>query len=297
MYVSYDYYRIFYYVAKHGSFSRAAEVLLQNQPNLTRAIKTLEAELGCTLFVRSNKGVKLTPDGERLYEHVSIAMAHILAGEEEISSAKSLQSGVVSIGASEIALRCFLLPILNQYRRQYPGIRIKISNHSTPRALSRLKSDLVDLAVVTTPMAIGADMHATDLKTFCEVPVGGEAFRVLTERESLTLAELAEHPIVSLGSKTSTYEYYLHLFQKHGLDFKVDIEAATADQILPLVQHNLGLAFVPDEFLTDLSEEHVHRLPLDIPLPRRTIALVKKRAHALSLPAKELERMILAHRT
>ena len=134
MNISYDYYRIFYYVAKYGSFTQAANMLLNNQPNITRAMKTLESELGCTLFVRTNKGVTLTPEGETLYAHISLAFEHIQTGEEEISANKGLQKGIVSIGATEISLRCFLLPILNDYRKKYPGIRIKISNLSTPQA-------------------------------------------------------------------------------------------------------------------------------------------------------------------
>lgn len=293
MYVSYDYYRIFYFVAKHGSFTHAAEALLQNQPNLTRAIKTLEAELGCTLFVRSNKGVRLTPDGERLYAHVSSAMEHLLAGEEELQTAKSLEGGTLSIGASEIALRCFLLPILNQYRRQYPSIRIKISNYSTPRALSRLKNDLVDLAIVTTPLMQDSDLLSTPVKPFLEIPVAGDGFRELTLEGTVSLHTFAEYPIVSLGIKTSTYDYYLRLFQKHGLDFDAEIEAATADQLLPLIQYNLGIGFVPEDFLSNTPNDRVYRIPLDIPYPEREIVLVKKRSHALSRPARELERMIL----
>lgn len=73
MYISYDYYRIFYYVAKYGNLSQAAKQLLNNQPNMTRAIKNLEGELGCPLFLRTNRGMKLTPEGERLYAHVRIA--------------------------------------------------------------------------------------------------------------------------------------------------------------------------------------------------------------------------------
>ena len=52
MYINYDHYRIFYYVAKYGNVSQAAKLLLNNQPNLTRTIKTLEGELGCPLFLR-----------------------------------------------------------------------------------------------------------------------------------------------------------------------------------------------------------------------------------------------------
>ena len=68
--ISYDYYRIFYYVAQYKSFTKAAEMLDNNQPNITRCMNNLESEIGCKLFVRSNRGITLTPEGERLYEHV-----------------------------------------------------------------------------------------------------------------------------------------------------------------------------------------------------------------------------------
>ncbi len=62
MLISYDAYRVFYTVARLGSFTKAAGALLSSQPNLTRTIRNLESALGCTLFVRSNRGAVLTPD-------------------------------------------------------------------------------------------------------------------------------------------------------------------------------------------------------------------------------------------
>ena len=71
--ISYDYYRTFYYVAKYKSFTGAAEALLNSQPNITRTMKKLEKELGCTLFVRQRHGIALTPEGEkRAYETFSV---------------------------------------------------------------------------------------------------------------------------------------------------------------------------------------------------------------------------------
>ena len=93
MIVSYDAYRVFYTVARFGSFTKAASVLLASQPNLTRTIRNLESALGCTLFVRSNRGVSLTPEGEKLFARVSVACEQIQAGEEELASDRSLQSG------------------------------------------------------------------------------------------------------------------------------------------------------------------------------------------------------------
>ena len=294
MYISYDYYRIFYYVAKCGSFTQAANILMSNQPNLTRAIKSLEAGLGCTLLERSNKGVKLTDEGEKLYEDISVAMEHIIAGEERITANKTLQKGFVSIGATEIALRIFLLPILNKYSTKYPGIKIKIVNISTPQALSMLKGGLIDIAVLTTPVDASNEVIERRVKDFCEVTVGGESFRHLSEGEPLSVGRLCENPIVSLGNKTSTYEFYMKYFAQNGAAFSADIEAATADQLLPLIKHNLGVGFVPEDFLMDDHDSSgIYRIPLSVELPKRSISFLKKKNHTLSLPARELERMIL----
>lgn len=55
MNITYDYYRVFYYVARCGSFTRAAQALLSNQPNVSKAIQNLENQLGCALFARSHR--------------------------------------------------------------------------------------------------------------------------------------------------------------------------------------------------------------------------------------------------
>ena len=73
MYVDWDYYKIFYYVAKYQNFTKAARVLGSNQPNITHTMNKLEDQLHCVLFIRSNRGVTLTPEGENLYARISSA--------------------------------------------------------------------------------------------------------------------------------------------------------------------------------------------------------------------------------
>ncbi len=295
MYVRYDYYRIFYYVAKYKSFTRAAEELFLNQPNVTRTIKNLENELGCVLFARSNRGVQLTPEGERLYDHIRIAIEHIQAGEEELAMEKQLQGGSITIGASEVALHCLLLPILKKFRSMYPGIRVRVSNHSTPQALDALKNGFVDLAVVTTPTGIEekADLKQIPLRTVREIPVCGGAFAALRGRK-LTLEELCRYPLICLSSGTATGAFYDRLFAAKGLTLSPEIEAATADQILPLVCADLGIGFIPTDFVRgDRKPENLILLELAEPLPERQICLVKNTAHTQSLVAKELEKMLL----
>ena len=244
---NYEYYRIFYYVAKYQSLTKAANILRSNQPNITRCMNKLEQELGCRLLLRSSQGVTLTPEGKRLYEHVSVACEHIRAAEKELSGSRSLETGSISIGASETALHVMLLQKLKAFHAFYPNIRLRIFNHSTPQALAALKSGSVDLAVVTTPTGASKPLRELPLTPFQEILVGGPGFAKLAARK-LTFKSLLDYPLICLGRETMTYRFYEQLFLKKGLPFQVDTEAATTDQVLPLVKNDLGLGFLPESF-------------------------------------------------
>ena len=295
MNISFDYYKIFYYVAKYQNVTLAANALLCNQPNVTRTIKSLEHALGCTLFVRSNRGVHLTPEGERLFEHIKIAVEQIAFAETELNRSKTLQNGVVSLGATEIALHTFLLPVLNEYRRLYPGIRLNILNHTITQAIAALKNNLVDIAVVTTPTGDIRGLKAKPLKNVHETAVCGPYFSELSDRE-VSLHELSEYPLISLASKTRTYEMYRQWFSENGVPYSPVIEVATADLILPMVKNNLGIGFVPEDFL-DAAERAgkssgLHRIRLKENTPARFVTLLKRQDSVLSVAAKELVRLI-----
>ena len=73
MAANFEYYRIFYYVPRYKSFTKAATFLMSSQPAISRCMKILEHELGCMLFIRTKKGVSLTPEGDALYNTVSLA--------------------------------------------------------------------------------------------------------------------------------------------------------------------------------------------------------------------------------
>ena len=288
MYISYDYYRIFYYVASCGSVSQAAAQLRNNQPNLTRAIKNLESELGCTLFQRTNRGMHLTPEGERLFEHIRIAIRQIERGEAELQELRALRRGSVTISASEIALRGILQPVLREFRCRHPEVTLKISNHTTPQAVEALKNGLADLAVVTTPLTPENGLTFRCLRTVRECAVCA-GFPELYGRP-VTPEELLRYPIVSLGAQSTSYQLYSGFFAAHGLHFSPDIEAATADQILPLVEAGLGIGFVSEDFLHGATG--LHALALTSPLPAREICAVKRTEQPLSLAAQELERLL-----
>lgn len=295
MHINLDAYRVFYYVAQCRSFTKAAQTLYSNQPNVTRTIKNLEQALGCTLFIRTSRSVQLTPEGEELFSHISPAMQQIQAGEETVQLHSTLQSGTISIGASEIALHRVLLPVLETFRQEYPGIRLRIFNSNSQQAVSALKENMVDFSLLTPPIDQSDRFQRTDLATFREVPVCGSAYAHLAGRP-LTLEQLASYPLISLCRGSSTHQLYTQWFREHGLVFSPDIEAATADQILPMVRANLGISFVASHTIQEaVRDGSILLLPLREKPPERTICLLKRREIPLSVAAGKLEEMLLQH--
>ena len=253
MNISYDSYRVFYYAAKYRSFSQAAAALYSNQPNVTRMIRKLESELGCALFFRSPQGVRLTPEGEKLYTHIAVAFESIEAGEEEVLSDQSLQSGIVHIAASSLALRTRLLQVLARYRRAYPHVRICLTNHSASHGLAAVQNGLADFAILAEGASVPDSLTAQKIDEIQEIPICGLAFLELTE-EPVSLKRLADYPIISLTEGTSSHDFYAELFLRHGLSFSPDVEVETTAQVPPVVQSDLGVGFVPREMLYGTPE-------------------------------------------
>ena len=293
MTINYDYYRIFYAVAQCRSFTRAAEVLKNNQPNITRCMKNLEQELGCKLFHRSNRGITLTPEGQRLYRRVAAAVEEIQLGEEEIRQDGSLESGTLSISASEAALHMVLLDKLSAFRVQYPGVHLRITNETTPQSIERLRNGESDFAVITAPQITDRNLQQTELLRFQEVPVCGPAYSEVATRRC-TLADLARYPLVCIGQDTSTYAFYQSFFTSNGVTFRADVEAATMDQILPMIEHGLGVGFYPEQLVAPkIAQGELFCIPLDVAVPERSITLVEDTSRPRSTAMKALRRMML----
>ena len=285
---SYDYYRIFYHAAKYGSFTQAARILSSNQPNITRAMNSLEAQLGCRLFVRSRNGVTLTPEGETLYSHISAAYEQIRIGETEVQRSISLENGHVSIAVSEIALHVLMLEVFQEFSRRYPGIRIQIFNHSSNEGADAVSRGTAELAVISSPFTASAALRETELLSVQDILIAGNRFADLKHR-TLSLSDLNHYPLIGLAPHTGTYAFFKKLFESHGLVYQTPIEAATTDQVLPLVAHDIGLGFLPRRLAEPAMESgDVFELSLKESVPLRHISLVRDRSRPLSAAAETL---------
>ena len=233
--VNYEHYRVFYFVVKCGSFTKAAEALNSSQPNVTRTMNRLEEELGCELLCRSNRGASLTKEGSELFPYVETAVEALSRGEGVLAETLNLQRGYLTIGASENAMVLYLTEKLKEFHETYPGIRLHIHNYSTSQAREQLRQGKIDFAVVTTPVADAEGIEVKRLLKFQETLVAGGAFR-RTAKACRRLADLEDYPLISHGKGTMTFEFYRQLFLEQGLIFRPDMEVASSDQVLSLVE-------------------------------------------------------------
>lgn len=292
MNTNFENYRTFYFVAKYGNITAAAEALYSEQPNMTRAIKNLERDLGCVLFARSNKGVTLTPEGEILYRRVAIAYEQIAAAEEELSRHNGFEEGLLRIGVSETALHEVLLSALVRYHALYPKIKFSLVNLTNTQAISAVKNQAVDFVLISTPFSLDKSLKSVPIKRFQDIVVCGERYRYLTG-EKVSFRELTGLCIVSVNKTTKTYEYYRTLFRRYGLEFAPEIEVSTSNQILPIVKNNLGIGFIPASFAeNEIANGEVFRLETEEEITPREVCLIKRADFSLSVAAKEFERLL-----
>lgn len=292
MNINYEYYRIFYYAAKYKNLTLAADTLHSSQPNVSRAIKLLEHDLGCRLFIRSNRGITLTPEGEQLYSHVKIAVEQLQTAEEELEMLTGLQKGVVSVGASETALHLLLLPALKKFREIYPEIRIRIRNHLTSQAIESVRQGVVDFAVVASPADIPDSLKSASLTRFQDILIGGNSFKNLSETP-LSIHDIYRYPLVCLGESTMSHRFYDNFYRANNLTLRPEFEAATTDQILPMVKNNLGLGFLPEQLAQEaLDTGEVCRITLLEQIPLRKIFLVESSDRSLTVAAQALKAVI-----
>ncbi len=286
--INLEYYKIFYYVAKYKSITLAAEQLSISQPAVSQAIKHLEGNVSCALFVRTAKGVRLTKEGEMLFSYVARGYETILSGERKLSEMLNLEQGEICIGASDMTLKYYLLPYLEQFHEQYPGIRVTVTNAPTPETLQHLGDGKIDFGIVSTPVAAHAHLRLVPVRKIQDVFVAGRKFDYL-KKEKLSYKRLMELPVMCLEGSTSTRQYVENFLQEENVRLFPEFELATSDMLIQFAARNLGIACVVEDFATEyLKSGELIKLEFEKEIPRREFCIVSDDRVPMSAAAGKL---------
>ncbi len=288
---NFEYYKIFYYVAKYGNLTRAAAALNTSQPAVTRVIHKLESDLGCRLFVRSKSGMELTAEGSRFFEYVSAGCLQFFPGGKPLKRP-------AAVGKRQHLHQChrdrpaFLaLCGHGSLSSGIPGCSFQILNHSTQDSIQAVRDGKVDFAVVSSlPLHISEPLRMKKLHTYRDILISGRRFYELKDRP-VSLRELASYPWISLTSESISRTFLNTYFAQYGLSFSPDMELATTDLILPAVRHNLGIGFIPEAFAhSELAAGNIFQIQIEEQFPERNILLISDSEYPQSVASKAFQK-------
>ena len=282
---NFEYYKVFYYCAHAGNITTAAKMLCLTQPTVTKTIQNLEAQLGCTLFYRSKKGIDLTEKGQLLYDRIGPACELMFLAGDELEATKSEQTGVVCIGVCELTYRLWLRPRLQRFCGLYPKIRIKV-NYLPHRAFQeKLANRELDFAILNTPLQLADSMESLEVAEFQDIIVCGRKYQHLTTTTQ-SLGTLVNYPIVMMAEEFSSYSYFEDQFSARGLKLEPMLQLPTLSLVRDAVEQNLGISSLPYELARDgLEAGRFLRIYLQEELPKRSISIVTNRMHPLGVAA------------
>lgn len=292
MNVNLEYYKIFYYVAKLGGITVAAEELCISQPAVSQAIKHLETNLGSNLFIRTSKGVVLTKEGAVLYSYVAKGYEYIMLGESKFKKMIDLENGEIRIGASDMTLQFYLLPYLEQFHEKFPAIKVIVTNAPTPETLEYLSSGKIDFGIVSSPFDIKPELDIHKVQEIEDIFVAGTKFLYLREK-LLEYKVLETLPIICLEENTSTRRYVDEYLNKSQLSLKPEFELATSDMIVQFALRNLGIGCVVKDFAKKYMDDYrLFQLTFQHPFPKRHICTVTSNKTPISTAAVKLLQML-----
>ncbi|QNK56875.1 LysR family transcriptional regulator [Paenibacillus sp. PAMC21692] len=284
--INLEWYRVFYWIARTGSLTKAALRLHITQPAVSQTIKQLENALGGPLFFRTSRGVTLTNEGAILYRQLEQAFAAIEVGEKSIADMNRLHSGEITIGASDTLCKHYLLPYLEMFHERYPGVRIGVTNRTTPETLALLKEGRIDFGIVSLP-ASDPTIHFKSSVPLQDCLVGGKQYAELAAGPPLTLEALGGLPLLMLEEGSSTRRFLDAYASGHGISLQPEFELGSVDLLVQFAQSGFGAAFVIRDYVKkELDSGSLVEIPLQLPLPERHIGIATLRGVPLSSAGK-----------
>ena len=271
-------------VAKHGSFTKAADALSMTQPAVTFQIKQLEDQFNARLFDRVGGRITLTPAGSVALgyaERILGLSAELKAKMKEVTGE---EAGPLTIGASTTIAE-FLLPrVVGRFKTKHPGIvpQLVVANSEVVQA--RVADRSLDLGFIE------GDSHLRTLAT--EVCCDDELKAVcapthpLAQRSSLDVSTLSEYPYISREAGSGTREVIDNYLRKAGLTaseaLEIVMEASSPEALKGLVATGLGFAIMSHVTVAkELRLGELVQIPLNPPLLRQ-LSVVYPRERILS---------------
>lgn len=272
MNINLELYKVFYYVAKNKSISRAAEDLLISQPAVSKSIKNLEEHLNVSLFKRVNNGVELTEYGEKIYEKVDVALELINSAEVNIMQMLDMQEGTIALAASNIIIHEYLMDYIVKFNNKYPKIKLKIISDGK-EIEERFRLGLIDIVFTNMPSEIPENVCFKRLVTVNNCFVANEKFSMYKNKK-LSINDLEKLPLLLLKKGTINRSRIDEFAYHNNLKIKPVMEFDSNTLVKKFALNGFGIGMLDEESIKEeLKENKLFKLDIDVQLDEKYLGL------------------------
>lgn len=237
--------QVFHAVARHLSFTKAAEALLMTQPAVTFQIKQLEDQYNVRLFERGHGRISLTPAGEMVLEYADQILGLTDELEARLGDMTGLMRGTLVIGASTTIAEFMLPSVLGEFNALYPQVKPRLIVGNSELIQNRVAEHGVDIGLVesvTTANGLLAESCSPDeLVVICapDYPLAG--------RQQITPEELLDYEYIAREPGSGTRETVEQYFRTAGFSpdqLKTLMELGSPEALKGVVMSGLGFSIV-----------------------------------------------------
>jgi LysR family transcriptional regulator, low CO2-responsive transcriptional regulator len=293
--MDFDQLETFLEVARHASFSRAAEKRFRTQPAISSQIRGIEEEVGAKLFDRSGGKVSLTAAGKAFLKYVEETLDARKAMMVAIAEMERVPRGEIIVGANEGTCLHILPYVFAEFKKQYPDVSVNIKRADYAKVLESIIDNSVDFGVVSLP--VNDNRLTVVLIHRDELVLITPPHHTLGKMKSATIADASKYPLI-VPKAGHTRDAIEQLFHERRLKPNVTMELDSSELLKRFVVAEVGIGFISRSNVEeDIRAKALAAIPLADAHVRRDLALVFRKDKALSRAALAFIDIAVKHKS
>ena len=252
---------VFNEVAKHKSFSKAAEELFISQPAVTRHIKELELKVGMGLMQRGKGGFTLSEAGKILFKYTQKISYHLMDIENFLGNLQKDHHGLLKIGTTESYSKCLMPKLLSGFQSSFPSIKIALDVGNSEEIEKSLLAYKNDLGLIGVTKKSSKFESIPFLKE--ELVLIVSSGHPLSKEQKVSLREIEEYPFIIRAKGSTTRKILLQAFKEMDIHPSLLIEAGSSEFIKQWVSEGKGVSILVKRIV---EEEEKRRVLKTVPL-------------------------------
>jgi len=245
--------RLFKAILQAGNLSAGAAAMHMTAPSASYRLKNLEYTAGSPLFVRSARGMSLTPAGEALARHVDILLADLQALQAEVSAYARNLKGSIRLLANSSSLNGFIIPSLARFLASNAHIDVDLKEQDSLSIAGKIQRGEADIGICAGKVEeadLRCELYAID-RLVCAAPPD----HALAQRGRVGFADVLEHGQVCMEQSSSNFHFVRAQAERLGRTVSVRVHAHDFSSVLYLVRAGAGVAVVPASVAQPLVRE------------------------------------------